>query len=340
MSRRDRDTTNKNENDNSHSINIELPRRIQSYRNNGMNFGQPYFISCNNNNNSNNSNDKQNNNQDKRHQTIINDDTIISSFLDDDHDTITDHITATLHNQENNVEGVEWYRNGAPFNDFVDTFTNGIRVTDISGRAKLFLHERYLSLFIKYRQKYKRSKFINNITRIIISIGAICIPALLAIDDEIRERSQASQMIYYTSFGLGIFVSVINALVELSQVSKRFYANATTKQLLEFEGWSFLLLRGVYRKYPNHRNCWQTFLHRIDKIHQQAVSSGLLMYRQQEPTLTGKGNILDPKHVNEEPFFPEEMTTSSLDPLQFENTILQNALDTGTNENMIVFATN
>jgi hypothetical protein len=109
---------------------------------------------------------------------------------------------------------------------------------------------------------------------------------------------------------------MVNAMAELSQISKRFYANGTTNQLLEHEGWSFLLLRGNYRKYKSHRACWQTFLHRIDKIHQSAVASGLLLYRQQEPNSSRRNgqNVLDAG--------PRQSVTNEGDGTQEENSCL------------------
>lgn len=246
----------------------------------------------------------------------------LSTFCSSDY-VESAHITTT--DQSDNIENVTWFGNQEYNRDFVTNFVAGIRVTDMSGRAKLFIHGRYLGLFNKYRKKYKTSRSLNNFARLIITLGAILIPALLTIDDEISDRSKTSQAIYYSTFSLGLLVSIVNAIAELSQVAKRFYANATTHQLLEQEGWHFLLLRGVYKKYDNHRQCWQTFLHRVEKIHQSAVSSGLLLYRQQDPVATKKstGSVLDGTKQSDGDFLiPEE-----LGPLEeYQNELLKESL--------------
>lgn len=228
-----------------------------------------------------------------------------------DNDLETVHITAT--DQNNEVEGVQWFGNNEVIRDFVTNFTEGIRVTDMSGRAKLFIRQRYLNLFSKYDTKYKKSRFTNNTARIIVTIGALLIPALLSVDDEIKERSQASQIIYYTTFSISLIVSLVNALAELMQVSKRFYANATTHQILQQEGWSFLLLRGPYKHYVNHRQCWQRFLYRVEKIHQSAVTSGLLLHRQHDANVsrTAARSILDAMRPNYLPEPPNDAENTS-----------------------------
>lgn len=246
------------------------------------------------------------------------------STFDDDFETV--HITAN--NQNNEVEGVQWFGNNEVMRDFVTNFTEGIRVTEMSGRAKLFIRQRYLSLFSKYDKRYKKSRLTNNTARIIVTIGALLIPALLSIDDEIKERSQASQIIYYTTFSVSLIVSLVNALAELMQVSKRFYANATTHQILQQEGWSFLLLRGTYKHYSNHRQCWQRFLYRVEKIHQSAVTSGLLLHRQQDANVsrTGNRNVLDAMRPN---FLPENQNIenrSSINENDSEDQILPTTL--------------
>lgn len=194
--------------------------------------------------------------------------------------TTGSRLTAT--NQENLVEDVIWINNDTyqkPEKSFLKMFTKALRVTDMSGRAKLFLRNRYLYLFDRYDHKHRFSRRIHNGSRIFITLGTLIVPALVMIDDEISDRPPLSQTIYYVTVGITLAVSIVNALSELLQCSKRFYSHAATKYLLEQEGWSFLLLRGRYKVYPNHRYCWQTFLHNIERIHQNTAATSLLLHR-------------------------------------------------------------
>jgi hypothetical protein len=195
--------------------------------------------------------------------------------------TISRHTAANL---EDEVEGVQWTGNNEPYRSFLENFSEALRVTDLSGRGKLLIRERFLCLFNRYDNEYRRTRALNTTARWTVALGSILITAMIAIDDEISERSPASQTLYYFSFGASIVVTAINTVAELTQLSKQFYTNAATHHLLEIEGWSFLLLRGRYKQYKNHRECWQTFLYRVEKIHQTAASQRLLLYQRQEST--------------------------------------------------------
>lgn len=226
---------------------------------------------------------------------------------------VSDRVTTT--DQGDMVEGVAWYNPSRLSADFAKNFIDNLRVTDISGRAKQFILNRYITLFNKYRKKHRLSRCINNISRIIVTVGGICIPALLTMDEGVKERPKTSQAVYYTTFTLAVFISIVNGLAELSQISKRFYADATTHQQLEHEGWSFLLLRGHYRKYSSHRACWQAFLYRIDKIHQSAIQSGLLLYRQQESDMKHRAsNTLDHSRQRDNPGYIDNTNEDSSSP--------------------------
>ncbi len=206
--------------------------------------------------------------------------------------------TASDTEQEDTVEDVKWTNeDGTREKEFLAVFERTLRVTKMSGRAKLFICSRYGNIFTRYRGKYKRTQCLNNVFRVVISIGALLVPALLTIDDEVNDRSQSSQAIYYTTFGLSLLVSITSTVAELTQLSKRFYANATTNQILQQEGWAFLLLRGRYKYFSSHRECWQDFLWRVERINQRATSSDLMLYRAQESnssTTKAVNSILDP----------------------------------------------
>lgn len=189
---------------------------------------------------------------------------------------------ATTLDQGDSVGGVEWLpaRLKAHLSsDFIANFAGATRVTALSGRSKLLIASRFFPLFDKYRQKHVKFRALNTSMKIAISIGSLLVPALLSIDDDIRERSPASQAIFYVVFSLSLGVGIINAVLELLQISKRFYTYAATNKALEQEAWSFLLLRGGYKNHKRHSSCWQTFLYRVERIHQVASVQDLALYQ-------------------------------------------------------------
>ena len=121
------------------------------------------------------------------------------------------------------------------------------------------------------------TNILHNSSRIMITTGSIIIPALLTLDNEISERSTASQAIYYATFGISLMVTITNSLAELMQVSKKFYTYATVKESLSTEGWNFLSLSGKYKNYTDHSECWRKFVNKVEKLNTSAVQSNLIL---------------------------------------------------------------
>lgn len=196
--------------------------------------------------------------------------------------------TAGLENQEDTVEGVPWINPNSPLpsGNFVDTFLLSIRYSDMSGRAKMLVRERFIDLYQKYKGKTRMSGYYTRFTSIFVTIGTLLIPATLAVGDNITDTylscADAYKVIYVGIVVLSFMVSVVNALAELFQIRKRYYMDVGSLQMIEFEGWCFILLRGPYSIYKTHRHCWEDFLFRTERIHHDAANMNVLLYKGSE----------------------------------------------------------
>jgi hypothetical protein len=193
-------------------------------------------------------------------------------------------LTATPENQGNSVEGVRWNGQNEPDREFVDAFVEGLRVTDLSGRAKLFINQRFLGLYKSYETKHTQTKRRYDIARFTVTVGAIAVPFLITIENDIRSdlkehicSSPLTNFLYYATLLLSLMVTVVNGLSELYQLPKKYFVQANARQKLQQEGWSFLLLRGAYARYRTHRDCWQTFLYRTEYIHHDSANNHILI---------------------------------------------------------------
>lgn len=196
--------------------------------------------------------------------------------------------TAPIENQEDTVEGVPWINPNSPLpsGNFVDTFLLSIRYSDMSGRAKMLVRERFIDLYQKYKAKTRRSGYYTKFTSIFVTVGTLVVPAILAIGDNISDTYlsciDAYKAIYVGIVILSFLISVVNALAELFQVRKRYYMDVGSLQMIEFEGWCFILLRGPYSIYKTHRHCWEDFLFRTERIHHDAANMNVLLYKGSE----------------------------------------------------------
>jgi hypothetical protein len=76
---------------------------------------------------------------------------------DDDLEVTSSKVTShqmrlTATDQANYIEDVKWINSDyeRPEQSFLKSFTQSLRVTDMGGRAKLFIRNRFLFLFEKY----------------------------------------------------------------------------------------------------------------------------------------------------------------------------------------------
>jgi hypothetical protein len=188
------------------------------------------------------------------------------------------------------LDGVEWNLkrdNNKGLENFIPDYIESLRLTNLSGRSKALIARRYLRLFKQYQEKYHKSKRAHTWSRMLVAIGSIGTTALIAVDSDIADRSRAAQILYYTSFVTSVCVTAINAGSELLQLSRRFYTNATTYNNLQQEGWAFLLLRGRYKTYASHKQCWHLFVRQVEKYHQNASFASLAHIKSSEGNRQG-----------------------------------------------------
>jgi hypothetical protein len=193
----------------------------------------------------------------------------------------------TASNLESVLGDIHWTRGAVPGSykkryKFVEDYLEGLRTTNLSGRAKALIVHRYLRLFSQYEDKYRNSKRAHLWSRLFVAIGSILTTALIAVDSDIADRNAAAQALYYTSFVTSVCVTGVNACSELLQLGRRFYTNATTYNNLQQEGWAFLIKRGRYKAYKDHKSCWHLFIRQAEKYHQSAAFASLAHIKSNE----------------------------------------------------------
>lgn len=230
--------------------------------------------------------------------------------------------TASEHNQEDTINGVKWYDKDSEnrSSGFAKLFTRAIRYTDLGGRAKFLVCSRYVQLYEIYEQKAKRSRQLAVRGSVFVTLGTLLLPVILTIGDKIAfnsvECDDDFRGVYVTTVILSFSVSLVNALMDLFQVRKRFYLHADSHDLLEFEGWSFIYLEGHYTAYESHRDCWQEFLFRAERVNYSAKTKNVMLYQTpSEAKHPGDRAILKPAaamHVSDTASEPNNSQTNPI----------------------------
>lgn len=169
------------------------------------------------------------------------------------------------------LDGVDWGGKGQNKRKFPQAFEEALRCVNMTGTQKLAINERFVNVATKYRAGRKRWGVISSVSRVVVTVGSILVPGMVILDDEITERSQASQAIAYVVFGVSLTVSIVNGLQELFSATKRFITLSTTEEMLVTEGWLFIGLSGKYSRFEDHRAGFAYFMNRIEKINSVAV---------------------------------------------------------------------
>jgi len=123
------------------------------------------------------------------------------------------------------------------------------------------------------RQRTQVTSIIFNLSRIIITIGSLIVPALLSI----QGLANTNADIYWSTWVLSLLVTICNAIVSLFKYDKRYYYLHTILEQLISEGWQYIELTGKYSGYnlrgvvPTHENQFVYFCHAIEKIRMKEV---------------------------------------------------------------------
>ena len=175
--------------------------------------------------------------------------------------------------EDNNID---WNIKG--YRSFSESFINVLQHCSLTNRSKLIIKERFINMYERYFYKYKYTKLFFYNSRVIITIFSLVVPALLTIANEmITDDPELARNVGYIAFSMSLVISILNMMLEVFQLNKKFFTYAITKENLKTEGWLFLSLTGKYHNFTNHSECWRTFINRIEKLNVYAVNTKLIL---------------------------------------------------------------
>lgn len=140
---------------------------------------------------------------------------------------------------------------------------------------------RYITLLQEY---YKRKNLYSqsfHITRIIMTVGSLIVPALLSVQytagNVTSLEANMSAEVYWIVWVLSLLVTISNGVMSLFKVDKKYFVLNTTFEQLLSEGWQYIELSGKYSGQltpghtASHTNQYPYFCHMIEKIRMKQV---------------------------------------------------------------------
>lgn len=156
------------------------------------------------------------------------------------------------------------------------SFELALQKVNISEYHKTMLEKRYSKIVREMRSRARRLAFFFHLSRTMITVGSLLVPALLSVQSP-TSGSPHAIIIYWSTWVISLLVSMFNALIALVKLDKRYYLVHTTLELLVSEGWQFLELTGKYSGFytpglqPTHENQFIFFCHSVEKIRMRQI---------------------------------------------------------------------
>ena len=136
---------------------------------------------------------------------------------------------------------------------------------------KTVLQRRYLEVLRNFHMRARRLEISFYLTRLIITVGSILVPALLSI-----QGSSLSVQMYWATWTISLMVTISNGIMSLFKIDKKYFFINTTLEMLHSEGWQYIALSGRYSGketaiIATHENQFLVFSHMFEKIKMRQV---------------------------------------------------------------------
>lgn len=144
-------------------------------------------------------------------------------------------------------------------------------IKGLEGYQEGIFYIRYYPLFIDYRRRCILYATIFHLSRFIVTVGSITVPALLALQNANDDRLK------WLVWTISLAVTIFNGILTLFKIDKKYYFLHTTKSFLEREAWQFIGLSGKYAKTHgdeltnSHEHQFTYFCEAIERIKMKQI---------------------------------------------------------------------
>jgi hypothetical protein len=133
---------------------------------------------------------------------------------------------------------------------------------------KRVIELRYISLIDEYEKRLTYIDTFYHISRSLVSIGSVAVPALLSIQSP---TGSFSVWLFWITWTISLSVTVCHNFTTIFRFDKKFFGLHSTLEKLKSEGWQYLELTGNYSGHyghvsPTHVNQYVYFLNKIERI--------------------------------------------------------------------------
>lgn len=156
-----------------------------------------------------------------------------------------------------------------------EPFEETLELVQLEPLQKAIIKQRYLPLLKGLRLQTLRLAVFFHLSRYIITVGSLIVPALLSIQN--TGSLTLDQKVYWATWVISLMVTISNGLMTLFKMDKHYFHLHTVREQLISDGWQYLELTGKYSGFhtPNiratHSNQFVFFCHSIEKIRMKQI---------------------------------------------------------------------
>jgi hypothetical protein len=147
-------------------------------------------------------------------------------------------------------------------------------LTDLTVQQRSSIKHRIKFLLQEYRTRSCRYSALFYMTRLMITVGSLAVPALLSIN----MKPETEPFLYWLTWSISLAVTTSNGIVTLFKIDKRFFSLHATMERLRSEIWQYLELSGRYsgilgtsNHKPSHSNQYVYFCSQIERIRMKHI---------------------------------------------------------------------
>jgi hypothetical protein len=154
-------------------------------------------------------------------------------------------------------------------------FVEALQLVELDTLQKTIIKQRYLPLLKGLRMQTLRLAVFFHLSRYIITVGSLIVPALLSIQN--TGSQSMDQRVYWATWVISLMVTISNGLMTLFKMDKHYFHLHTVREQLISDGWQYLELTGKYSGFhtpnirPTHTNQFVFFCHSIEKIRMKQI---------------------------------------------------------------------
>jgi len=154
-------------------------------------------------------------------------------------------------------------------------FEETLELIELEPLHKAIIKQRYIPLLKGLRMQTLRLALFFHMSRYIITVGSLIVPALLSIQN--TGSPTIDQKVYWATWVISLMVTISNGLMTLFKMDKHYFHLHTVREQLISDGWQYLELTGKYSGFhtpniePTHSNQFVFFCHSIEKIRMKQI---------------------------------------------------------------------